>query len=153
MAKPTTFFIPGSYCPALFYYDVVQSLREKGYDAIVHDLPSASRAPPLPPAGLTEDAVILREKLGALVEQGNEVITLGHSYGGLPMRETFRGFGKQQRAAEGKPGGVVRVIYLAAMATSGEQAAMDIISDQKYDDSGIQEWPVPVRQRHILSSL
>jgi pimeloyl-ACP methyl ester carboxylesterase len=144
MTKPTILFIPGSYSPALFYYDVVQGLKQDGYDAVVYDIPSASGAPPLPPAGLTEDAVFFREKLGDLVEKGQDVVVVGHSYGGMVLRETIKGFGKPQRAANGKDGGVVRVIYVAAMLAGQGQSGMEVIADLKFEDTGIQEWPVPV---------
>lgn len=39
-----------------------------------------------------------------------------HSYGGAPGSEAVAGLSKKERQARGKKGGVVRLVYLAAMA-------------------------------------
>jgi hypothetical protein len=46
------------------------------------------------------------------------VILVSHSYSGMPASEACDGFGRKQRAAEGLSGGIVRLVYIQALAVS-----------------------------------
>lgn len=62
-----------------------------------------------------EDAECIRNELERLVEDGTEVIVVLHSYGGVVGTEAVHeSLGKKQRAAEGKKGGVIGLLYMCA---------------------------------------
>ena len=61
------------------------------------------------------DSKAVREKfLVPLVEkEGKEVVVVMHSYGGMPGSAASTGLGKDQRAREDMPGGVVGLIFIS----------------------------------------
>jgi len=65
---------------------------------------------------MAEDAQLVHEVLHKLVDQGKDVIVIGHSYGGVPMTEGTKGLSKEERKRQGKSGGVVRLGYMTAFA-------------------------------------
>jgi len=68
--------------------------------------------------GLKEDAQRIREELTRLVkEDGNDVIVIAHSYGGMVINEAANPeFAKPYRTERGEPGGVLIIIYMTAYA-------------------------------------
>jgi hypothetical protein len=47
-------------------------------------------------------------------DAGKDVILVMHSYGGVPGSAAAKDLSKEERAKESKPGGIVRLVYLAA---------------------------------------
>lgn len=113
--KPTILIIPGSFSPAHFYYGVVNSLKEAGYEAIVYDLPSASRKPPQEAATLADDAEFFHHKASLLADQGKKIVLVPHSYGGLVASECVKGLSKAEREAANRPGCVSKVVFLTSV--------------------------------------
>ncbi|KPI41920.1 uncharacterized protein AB675_5297 [Cyphellophora attinorum] len=115
-SNPTIFVIPGGACPVVFYNDLVSTLTKQGFEAETHNLRSYTDDPKnAEPQGLTEDAAYMHEKIEALVDQGKEVVVVGHSYGGLVTTDAAHGLSKAERARAGKRGGIVRIIYLSCI--------------------------------------
>ena len=61
------------------------------------------------------DAAFIAQEIEKLADEGKDVILIGHSYGGVPLSESTKGLGKEEREKEGKKGGVVRLGYLTAL--------------------------------------
>ncbi|KAK5054496.1 hypothetical protein LTR84_001387 [Exophiala bonariae] len=114
-SKPSIVIIPGSFSPDYFYFDTVDKLREYGYEAIVKNLPSASRLPPEKAATLYEDADYFRGVAEKLADEGKDVVFVTHSYGGVVGSEAARDVLKTQRQAAGKTGGIVRIVYVTSV--------------------------------------
>jgi alpha-beta hydrolase superfamily lysophospholipase len=115
-SKPTIFVIPGGACPVVFYNDLVSTLTKHGFEAETHNLRSYTDDPKnAVPQGLTEDAAYMHEKIETLVDQGKEVVVVGHSYGGLVTTDAAHGLSKAERAKAGKRGGIIRIIYLSCI--------------------------------------
>jgi hypothetical protein len=51
-----------------------------------------------------------------LFDAGQEVVIIGHSYGGVPACAATQGQSVSERAAEGKKGGFRSIIYMAGFA-------------------------------------
>ncbi|KAJ9614613.1 hypothetical protein H2200_002750 [Cladophialophora chaetospira] len=114
-SSPIILIIPGSFSTAQMYYSVLSSLEtlSPNTPAYVSNLPSAIRNAPEPAATLADDAAHFRSIIEKLAEGGREVILVAHSYGGVVATE-IAGVSKKEREAQGKKGGVVRIVYLAA---------------------------------------
>lgn len=128
-SKPTILVIPGGACPVIFYNDLVSSLTKHGFEAETHNLRSYTDTPKTSvPQGLAEDAAYMHKKIEALVDQGKDVVVVGHSYGGLVTTDAAHGLSKAERSQAGRHGGVVRIIYLSCIvgavgSTSAETCA------------------------------
>ncbi|KAM0276532.1 hypothetical protein ACHAQH_006633 [Verticillium albo-atrum] len=66
--------------------------------------------------GMWEDTESVRGELERLINFGNEVVLVAHSYGGVPSSNAVKGITVKDRAAEGKKGGVLMLVYLASFA-------------------------------------
>ncbi|KIW62374.1 hypothetical protein PV04_10554 [Phialophora macrospora] len=113
---PAILIIPGSFCTAQMYYALEAAITALSptQETYLANLPSAIRNPPEQPATLQDDALFFRGLIETLASQGKDVVLVAHSYGGVVATETLRGVSKQERLKAGNPGGVVRVVYLAA---------------------------------------
>ncbi|KIX04502.1 uncharacterized protein Z518_05372 [Rhinocladiella mackenziei CBS 650.93] len=127
--KPSIVVVPGSFSPASFYIPIVNKLRENGYEAMVENLPSASRSPPEAPATMEEDAAFFHDVFEKLADQGKDVVVVTHSYGGVPGTEATRGLAKAERAEAGKPGGISRLVYLTSVVPPPGNSLQDLMGD------------------------
>lgn len=124
---PTIVFIPASFSPASFYNKTIDRLREIGFEAIIHTLPSASREPPEKAATLAEDVTYFHGVVAKLVEQGKEVVLVTHSYGGIVGTEVCKGLTKTDREAAGKKGGLIRLVYMTAVVPMLGQSLNNVL--------------------------
>jgi pimeloyl-ACP methyl ester carboxylesterase len=127
--KPSIVIIPGSFSPDSFYFETVDKLREYGYETIVKNLPSASRAPPEKAATMSEDADYFRAVVEKLADEGKDVVLVTHSYGGVVGTEAARDVLKTERQAAGKPGGVVRLVYVTSVVPTPGNSLRSLMGD------------------------
>lgn len=113
--KPTILIVPGSFSAASLYDTLISALHALSFRAIVSDLPSASRLPPAPAASMADDAAHFHGLAESLADEGRDIVIVTHSYGGIPGTEAAKGLAKADREAEGKRGGVVRLVYLTSI--------------------------------------
>jgi len=113
--KPTILIVPGSFSAVSLYDTLISALHALSYPAIVSDLPSASRLPPAPAASMADDAAHFHGLAESLADEGRDIVILTHSYGGIPGTEAAKGLAKTDREAEGKKGGVIRLVYLTSI--------------------------------------
>lgn len=113
---PAVVIIHGAWHPPYFYDELVSSLHVKGFNIVqCPRLPSASESLPLPPnANLAGDTATVRSVVKTLVDEGQDVIVLMHSYGGVVGGNSLDGLLSPQRRAQGLRGGVLHLIYMAA---------------------------------------
>lgn len=125
MSKPAIVIIPGAWhCPQ-HYQRLVNELVKIGYEAEGVTLPSVGSSPPLP--SWDQDAEAVRQIILRYLDAGKDVIALAHSFGGIAMSEGVKGLGKEDREREGLKGGVVRLIFMAAMAVPEGQSYLDVM--------------------------
>ncbi|KAH8881127.1 alpha beta-hydrolase [Thozetella sp. PMI_491] len=112
-ARPTILMVHGSWHPPEFYKTQLDLIE-------THDFPTACPRQPsvgaLPPIGLMEDAQAIQHQLKELIEvEGKDVIVVGHSYGGVVTSQAVDPtFGKKARTEQGKPGGVIHLLFVTA---------------------------------------
>ena len=120
--KPTVLFVHGAWDNGSAWDLVCTSLSRHGYSAVAPSLPSAGSRPPI--SSHLEDAKIIRRELQRLVhEQKKEVIAVGHSYGGLVVTESVRGFEKKTHEA----GGVVHCLVMSAFVGCKGDSVMSLL--------------------------
>lgn len=126
--KPAILLIPGAWHQGEAWKPVTNILQEQGYYVEPVTLPSAGGPPS---TSVADDAAYIRgNHLESLVAQGREVIIVMHSYGGVPGTESVKGFARKDIAAQGKPGGVIALVYTAAfMIAGGQTLAESLPSD------------------------
>lgn len=110
--KPTILLISGAWHKAHIFDAVIDILQSQGYPVVTKALLSAGG-----PVSTTvaDDAEHIRQAyLNDLVAQGKEVVVVMHSYAGVPGTESIKGLARKDLAAQGKQGGVVALVYLAA---------------------------------------
>ncbi|KAJ2988597.1 hypothetical protein NUW58_g3886 [Xylaria curta] len=109
---PTVFFSPGAFHPPTVFDSVRSILSDRGFETEALMLVSFGSTDPS--IGMLSDAKHLRSLLTKLVDEGKEVIFVAHSYGGVVISNAVEGLSVKQRAAEGKKGGVLMILYLCA---------------------------------------
>ncbi|KAH8716849.1 Alpha/beta hydrolase fold-1 [Phaeosphaeriaceae sp. PMI808] len=104
---------------------VSRKLEDAGYKIFARDMPAVGSTSPS--KDLTEDIAALRSLVEQAIGDGNNVIPIVHSWGGIVACTGLSGLGKKERAAEGKKGGIVRVGYMAAFIVPEGTSLMDAI--------------------------
>jgi hypothetical protein len=79
---------------------------------------------------MKEDAAYFRGIAEFLASKGKDVVVLGHSYGGIVATECVKGVTKAEREEQGKPGGVVKVLYLASVLGDVGQGSLEAMGGQ-----------------------
>jgi pimeloyl-ACP methyl ester carboxylesterase len=115
MATPTVVIVPGSFAPSKHYRVFTDSLERHGIDSRVIDTPSVGKRGNLPPATMSDDAEEITNLVSKLLDEGKEVVLMTHSYGGIPGTQSLSKLSRKAREAEGKKGGVDKIIYLASV--------------------------------------
>lgn len=107
--------VPGAWHVPEHYADLLASLKSRGYDAHCPRLPTATTTLPLPSsATLADDTAVVRSQVQTLIDDGQKVILLMHSYGGIVGTGSLDALLWPQRQSKGLAGGVVGLIYMAA---------------------------------------
>ena len=113
--KPHIILIPGAWhsgdCfdPLLPY---LQDLRDASYRVTALTLPSVGAEPPL--TSLDPEIEHIRNSITPLLNANNDVLVAMHSYGGFAGSAALQGLSRPERQAQGKPGGVTALVYMAA---------------------------------------
>ncbi|KAJ6114829.1 alpha/beta-hydrolase [Penicillium sp. IBT 16267x] len=117
--KPTIVLIPGAWHAGSTYEPVAALLRAQGYPAETLTLLSAGGPPS---TSVAEDAEHIRKTLEPLIEQGKEVVLALHSYSGVPGSECVKGLTRKELEAQGKKGGIVAMVFVAAFLLPAGQS-------------------------------
>lgn len=125
MSNKTFVFSLGAWVvPSVF--DATRShLKSLGFSSACPAHPAIGAEPPS--MTLEDDTESLRGVLTAYVDEGRDVIVVAHSYGGVVASSAVEGLTKTARTDAGKPGGVIKVIYLAAFALDKGQSLLGML--------------------------
>ena len=111
--NPAIVISHAAWHPPPMYQSFVAKLKSASYEAIVPALPSCDSSDPAN-ATCTKDAEVVRKAIMPLLDEGKDVVVIAHSYGGIPAAGSVEGLSKIQRRREGKPGGVIGLVYMSA---------------------------------------
>ncbi|KAF5657169.1 hypothetical protein FHETE_10619 [Fusarium heterosporum] len=113
--KPTLIIVPGNFSLPRFWSVVQKSAQDKGYPTEVVGLRSSQEQPINPAPGLADDVKEASSVLNKHIDHGEDVVLLMHSYGGMVGTEATRGLSRSEREKAGLKGGIVRLVFLAAI--------------------------------------
>lgn len=117
--KPSIIFVPGSYCLLSMYQPLFDAVSEAGYEIKGINLPTigprSREGRDAPAPSMYVDAAVIADEVKSLADRGKDVVIIGHSYAGVPMSQSTKGLGKEERKAQGKPGGIVQLAYIASL--------------------------------------
>jgi pimeloyl-ACP methyl ester carboxylesterase len=133
MKKPTIVFVPGAWHPPTAYDLLLPPLHAAGYTTTYVYLPSVGAAAPV---AFEDDVAAVRRVVAGLVELGREVVVVSHSYGASPATEALRGLGKNARGTKELVGGVIQLVYIAAIVPTKDASAVDAFGPMKPKEEG-----------------
>ncbi|RDL38797.1 Uncharacterized protein BP5553_03137 [Venustampulla echinocandica] len=112
---PTIVFVPGAWHEPTIFNDVRAELGNLKFPTVAIANPSVgSTSQPL--KNLTDDVSNLHSVIMELVNSGDMVVVVAHSYGGVVASGAAQDLAFAQRAAAGQKGGIIMMVYLAAFA-------------------------------------
>lgn len=110
----TLVFIPGAWITRELYQPFLDACSVAGYPVHYAGYPSIDPADPTV-ADCKTDTDVIRKTLHRLVEEeGKDIFLMMHSYAGMPGAAAALGLAKSQRTQQGKRGGVIGMIFIAA---------------------------------------
>ncbi len=114
----TVLFVHGAWHTPLYFRPIIQELQFKGYSALAPHLPTcdAVALSEDPDMDMTADVKTVENEIRRRVlDEGRKVLLVTHSYGGVVGTEAVaEELGRNLRLAEGKPGGVIGILYVSA---------------------------------------
>jgi hypothetical protein len=133
MSRPTFVCVPGESHSPLIWDRIKTTLGFHGYNVNTIALPSNGARPAT--YDFTEDVRAIRDNVTAIVDTGNDVVVVLHSYAGIPGAEALWGLAKYERESRGLRGGVIRLVFIMSiLAKEGFQAS------QRGDISAMYPW-------------
>lgn len=107
--NPTIVLVPGCWHTAAHYKESLDLLQNAGYPTKNVHLPSLNSSD-APHQTVTADIDCVRETILPLIDQGENVILLMHSYGGCPGAAAAKGLSQAERPGLGA---VIGLIFFA----------------------------------------
>lgn len=121
MSNKSVVIVPGFWGDPASFSQVTDGLKQRGYHAVVVELPSWGCEPPN--KTLLDDAQAVREEVLKMVDAGYEITVTMHSAGGFIAPEALKGLLAPELRSSGRPGGVTALVYITAPCMSvGEMA-------------------------------
>jgi hypothetical protein len=125
--KPAILIVPGSFSPLPLYTTIIDHLKHYGYEVVFAQYPSIGRRDPLPPATMEDDAAFVSAAATKLADAGKSRLMVTHSYGGIPGTEGSKGLSRKERKLAGKPGGIIRVLYITSLVPRVGESLGDLM--------------------------
>jgi alpha-beta hydrolase superfamily lysophospholipase len=114
--KPVIAIVQGAWHRAIHYQGLVQSLTNNGFTVLQPDNVTAGKDEDIKGKTHLDDVEAIRKSLQPLLDKGQRIILVCHSYGGIPGSAAVEGYQVHEREAKGLPGGISHVVYIAAFA-------------------------------------
>ena len=89
MSKPVFVFVHGAWHGPDCFNLVIEQLDAAGYNSVAVTLPSVGAEPPL--KGFEPDVEVISTAVSKVLNSGNDVVLVMHSYGAIPACEAMKG--------------------------------------------------------------
>jgi pimeloyl-ACP methyl ester carboxylesterase len=127
MSPKTIVLVPGSFSFSDVYLPLADPLRASGYTVHLLDPPSYYTKKAGAPPTVYDDAAFIASFVRGLVDAGEEIVVLAHSYGGTPTSQALEGLTVRERRAKGEKGGVARVGFITAVVPPVGTSVMEFM--------------------------
>jgi pimeloyl-ACP methyl ester carboxylesterase len=127
MPSKTIVLVPGSFSHSAVYLPLAEPLRAAGLTVHLLDPPSYYTKKAGAPPTVYDDAAFIASFVRGLVDAGEEVVVLAHSYGGTPTSQALEGLTVRERRAKGEKGGVARVGFITAVVPPVGTSVMEFM--------------------------
>ncbi|MCJ1444572.1 MAG: hypothetical protein MMC23_005074 [Stictis urceolatum] len=131
--RPTIVLVHGAWHSPANYVSYVQALRTAGYEVSCPHLPTCSSDRP-PKASLADDVAVVRKAVEDLINKGQDVVVVMHSYGGVVGTDALRGLSPLERKGEGKERGVKHLVYMCAYMLPERAAVWDVVEEAGFTE-------------------
>ena len=119
----TILIIHGAWRLPAYFSSAIDLLKAQGYNVVCPHLPTCNKDD-IPTKTLDDDVVLVRRTASSLADEGQEVVALMHSYGGVAGTDTLYGLSTTQRAKSGLKGGLKRLLYMCAFIPQKGQSIL-----------------------------
>ncbi|KAJ5375689.1 hypothetical protein N7517_007695 [Penicillium concentricum] len=136
MTNPSIVIVPGAWHRPAHFQGLIDELAKVDYDAEAVTMPSVDSSPPL--ASWDQDAQAVRQVIMTKLDAGKDVVVLAHSFGGVAMSEGAKGLGKKERDSQGLKGGIIKLVYMCAMALPEGQTHIGQLVPQTPEEEEIE---------------
>ena len=143
---PTIIIVPGAWHTPKHYRGLIDRLAACKYEAVAIPLPSVNSSSP--PASWDQDAEAVRRVILTNLDNGQDVVVAAHSFGGIIMSEAVKGLGKEARRKQGLPGGVLRLIYICAMALPEGQTHLGQLQPRTPEEEELERTRQEYGEKH-----
>ncbi|OCL00253.1 alpha/beta-hydrolase [Cenococcum geophilum 1.58] len=113
MTNPTLVIVHGASHTGEHFVPLANALQAAGFTNVCNPHTAAGSKPAV--TSFDPDAAHIRDTVTKCVDSGEDVAAIMHSYGGAPSCEAVGGLSKEDRAKEGKTGGVTRMIFITSL--------------------------------------
>lgn len=113
--KPFIVLIPGAWHTPAHYDELAKLLFQSGYDGVCEMNPSCDAKEPEAHTVVTDTVAIRDDILMPLIDDGEEIILVMHSYGGIPGIAAAAGLSKAELSIIGIDGGIIGLIFISTM--------------------------------------
>ena len=147
MASPTIVIVPGACQTPAFYAPFAEALQTVSIPSVVVPNPSCGASPSH--KDFSADVSLIRKTVTALLDDGEDVVVLMHSYGGFPGSAALKSLGKMERKEKGEKGGVIRLVYACSYAAregEGRVGAEGIEYLREHASEGLDEEVCSLRE-------
>lgn len=131
--KPTIVLIPGAWHSPVHYTTLIDLLEQAGYPVFPCRLPSVDASDPNIVSVATDTDFIQNRLLIPLLTEGRDILLIMHSYGGMPGSAAAKGLSKRERQAAGKAGGIIGLVYIAAVLAHEGQSLEEVMGGELHD--------------------
>jgi pimeloyl-ACP methyl ester carboxylesterase len=157
-SKIAFILVPGSFSKPTLYNNVLEPLTSSPHsfdrsNVLLFTLPSTNHERAEGPATVQDDAAALDKLIEEQADKGFDVVVAMNSYGGFVGTEATKGLSKGARAKEGKSGGVISLVYLAAHLPYKGQSCESIAGTLPFPDSVIYMSLAPMRSPEMAQGV
>lgn len=110
--KPVFVLLHGAWHTPRCWDRLIARLDAAGYASVAPALPSSGSDPPTP--DWFRDVETIRDTVSDLIQE-QDVVVVAHSFSGMTGGTAMEGLDKEASLSRGLKGGVVRMIYIAAI--------------------------------------
>ncbi|XXG94905.1 hypothetical protein Hte_001164 [Hypoxylon texense] len=137
--KSIVLLIHGAWHMPLHYRYLIDGIRNKGYTVLAPSLITTGYDDSIVGKTHLDAASQIREFLLPYVEQGRNVVVVGHSYGGLVATQAVVGLTLEERSAHGLAGGVTSLVYISAL-TKPENSRFEPGEPYPFGWTDLKKW-------------